>query len=419
MADKRGVLAVAGAALSIFWPGSLAFGFPGVMAPYWQETFQVGSAATGNIMFFILAAVGSFMYVAGRLQERFGARLLISLGGLICGLNLLLAAYANSIVVIYLWAFINGMVSCFVYVPALTTVQRWYPAKRGLVTGIVNLCFGLSAAIMSPIFYRMLESMGYFNMNVVLAVVFVVAGLITASFTEMPERVRPQKEIKAVSVEEQPQQNVDEALPPPSLTVQESVRTRNFWLLWFTWTMQGSAGIAMVTLSVIFGLSMGLNPATAVLILTAFNLASGLSRLLSGYLSDYTGRTGIMSITFFAAGVAYFVLPRTTEPLFLIILAAIIGYSFGTLFAVSAPLVSDCFGLKHFGAIFGLVFTAYGFVSGIMGSSLSGYLLDLTGGNYTLVFSYLGIFCFASSVLIRFIKPELTVTPASPKEARV
>ncbi len=415
MTNKRGILAVVGAGLAIFWPGALSFGFPGVMAPYWQETFQVGSAATGNIMFFILAAVGSFMYLAGRLQERLGARLMISVGVLLCSLNIFTAAYAGSIGIIYLWAFINGFATCLVYVPALTTVQRWFPARRGLVTGIVNLCFGLSAAIMSPLFHYMLESMGYIAMNITLAAVFVVLGLVAATFTEMPERIQPAAAIREEKVTTQ--QSVEEALPPLSLTVKESMRTKNFWLLWFTWAMQGSAGIAMVTLSVGFGLAKGLTPAVAVLILTAFNLTSGLSRLLSGYLSDYMGRTGVMSITFLAAGISYFILPRGDGLILLLVLAGIIGFAFGTLFAVSAPLVSDCFGLKYFGAIFGLVFTAYGLVSGLLGPSLSGYILDRTAGNYTMVFSYLGVFCLASALLIRFIKPDLTpqTTPLESK----
>jgi len=76
---------------------------------------------------------------------------------------------------------------------------------------------------------------------------------------------------------------------------------------------------------------------------------------------------------------------------------------------VSAPLVTDCFGLAHFGAIFGLVFTAYGFVSGLIGPSLSGYLLDVTRGNFNVVFSYLGLFCLVSSLLI--LKVQRARTP--------
>ncbi|MBO8182436.1 MAG: hypothetical protein H0Z28_06545 [Archaeoglobus sp.] len=80
------------------------------------------------------------------------------------------------------------------------------------------------------------------------------------------------------------------------------------------------------------------------------------------------------------------------------------GFAFGTMTAVSAPLTSDCFGLKHFGAIFGLVFTAYGFIAGIIGPSLSGYILDFTG-NFKLVLLYLGIFCLLSSFLILKVRP--------------
>ncbi|HAP31625.1 MAG TPA: MFS transporter [Firmicutes bacterium] len=391
--QKRGILVLLGAAAAVFWPGALVFGFPGVMAAYWQEIFRVGSAATGNIMFFLLAGAGAFMYVAGRWQEKVGARLMISLGIVICSLNLLLAAFAGSIAVIYLWAFIHGLSTSFVFAPAAAIVQCWFPTRRGLVSGILNFCFGMSAAVMSPIFFFMLNNMGYLTMNLTLAVVILVVGISASFLTEMPEQAGPVKASGGAGVS-----------LSPSITVRESLRTKNFWLLWFTWALQGSAGIAMVTLSVAFGMAQGLNPAAAVLILTAFNLTSGLSRLLSGYLSDHMGRTLIMSITFLAAGIAYFLLPHTSAMIHILIFASVIGFAFGALLTASIPLISDCFGLTHFGAMYGLVFTAYGFISGLLGSSLSGYLLDLSGGNFIIVFSYLGLLSCASAVLIRLVK---------------
>jgi OFA family oxalate/formate antiporter-like MFS transporter len=161
----------------------------------------------------------------------------------------------------------------------------------------------------------------------------------------------------------------------------------------------------MVTLSTAYGLTRGLTMESAVVILTAFNITNGASRIIMGFLSDRVGRNQAMSLTFLAAGGAYFLLPQASTLMVLAVLAAVIGFSFGTLFAVSAPLATDCFGFAHFGAIFGLNFTAYGFVSGILGPSLSGYLLDMTKGNYTIVFVYLGAFCILSSILIRFVTP--------------
>lgn len=169
--------------------------------------------------------------------------------------------------------------------------------------------------------------------------------------------------------------------------------------------MMGAAGISMVMLSTSYGLSKGFALESAVIILTAFNITNGAGRLVTGYFSDIIGRTQIMSITFFAAGGAYFILPHADGLLECAVLASVVGLAFGTLFAVSAPLVSDCFGLRHFGAIFGLVFTSYGFFSGARGPSLSGYLLDMTESNFVLVFLYLGVFCMLSGLCIRRVLP--------------
>src|SRR5208283_30686 len=79
--------------------------------------------------------------------------------------------YASNVYLLYLWAFLMGCASCFVYIPALTSVQRWYPARRGLVSGIVNLTFGISAAVMSPIFGWMLNALGYVPMLLIMAII--------------------------------------------------------------------------------------------------------------------------------------------------------------------------------------------------------------------------------------------------------
>ena len=145
--NRRGVLAVAGSSIAIFWPGAFIFGFPGVMGPLWQRMFHVGRGPIGNTLFFVLAAVGIFMFFVGRWQERFGTRKMITIGAIICGLDVITIAYASKISMVYLWAFLMGLSSCFIYIPALTTVQRWYPGRRGLVSGIVNMAFGFIAGM--------------------------------------------------------------------------------------------------------------------------------------------------------------------------------------------------------------------------------------------------------------------------------
>jgi OFA family oxalate/formate antiporter-like MFS transporter len=399
------LLAVLGSCIAIFWPGALTFGFPGVMAPIWQEMFHVGRTATGITIFFMLAAVGVFMFLVGRWQERYGTRKMIILGIILTSCSSVVAAYATSIYMVYAWAFLNGLASSFVYIPTLTLVQRWYPEKKGLVSGVVSMVFGLAAAIMAPLFGKMLATLGYLSMNLTLALLTLIVGLAGAYFARAPD----EEEIASISVDHTSKKPASIKKPGRSLTVQESLHTRSFWFLWITWTLAGAAGVSMTVLSTGYGLFRGNSLESAILILTAFNLTNGTGRLVSGYYSDKIGRNRIMSLSFLAAGLAYFVLPWVSGLASCALLAAVVGFSFGTLFSVSAPLVADCFGLDHFGAIFGLTFAAYGFVAGPLGPTLSGYLLDRTGDNFFLVFLYLGLFCLLAALCIRQVVPPQSV----------
>jgi OFA family oxalate/formate antiporter-like MFS transporter len=374
------------------------------MAPIWQEMFHVGRAATGLTIFFMLAAVGAFMFLVGRWQERWGLRRMIALGVVLTAFASLVVSQAGSIYAVYVWAFINGMASSFVYVPALTLVQWCYPKRRGLVAGLVSMVFGLSAAIMSPIFAEMLSALGYQLMNLYLAAATLSIGLLGAYFARAPQAWEDAASVRrSGSAAAKPRAQV--ITSSRSFSVKESLHTRSFWLLWITWTFAGAAGVSMTILATEYGLFLGFSLTSSIFILTAFNLTNGVSRLISGILSDRFGRNQVMSQAFLAAALAYFVLPWARSLEVCALLAAVVGFSFGTLFSVSAPLVADCFGLEHFGAIFGLTFAAYGFVAGPLGPTLSGYLLDVTGDNFFLVFLYLGVFCLLASLCIRRVVP--------------
>ena len=150
--------------------------------------------------------------------------------------------------------------------------------------------------------------------------------------------------------------------------------------------------------------------------MTAFNITNGISRLITGYFSDTVGRRLTMGITFALAGAGYGLLPHLTSITAWLVVAAAVGFSFGTLFSVSAPLVVDCFGMENFGTVFGMVFTAYAFVAGPLGPWLSGYLLDRTAGDFTFVFHYLGVLCLLSAFLVRYVTPPAPSRQVTAKE---
>jgi OFA family oxalate/formate antiporter-like MFS transporter len=377
---------------AIFWPGAFIFGLPGILRQHWQQAFDVGDGAVGGTVLFVLIGATCFMYLCGRLQEKYSPGRLAAIGSVMCGSSAIWLSQAGSMLEVNVWAFSAGASSAFIYIPGLTVVQRWYPERRGLVAGFFSMAFGLSAAIMSPIFSILLSKWSYEVLTLATGCAALFIGLAASVLIRFPD-AGPLTPASTTSTS------------PIGRSVAEALKGREFWGLWLTWVFAGAAGSSMLVLATGFGLARGLNLAHAVVLLTAFNLTNGFSRLISGYFSDRIGRSRTMAISFVGAGFAYLIMPHLADLWLWAALAAVIGFAFGTLFSVSGPLAGDCFGMAHFGSIFGLIFTAYGFVSGPLGPWLTGHILDITQGNYTLVFSYLGLMFLAAAGLILLVQP--------------
>lgn len=402
--DRKGRLAVLGCSASIFWSGALVFGYPGLMGPYWRTLFQVDAGALGSIITFILLSLGIFMFLCGKWHMKIGTKNSLRIGTIVLVVAMVTLNFAQNIYMVYLWAFLNGVSSCFIYAPGITTVQKWFPQCRGFVTGIVNLIFGISAAIMSPIFNMMFKSLGYEMMNYIIIALVIIVNYFASRVSEMPEDANLTDEEKEAHVKLWVSfQAAASKQIMGAYTVDEALKTRSFWCIWLTWVFMGAAGVSMVSLSVNYAVSLGQE---GVVVLTAFNITNGVSRIIAGTLSDIIGPniTGCFAFILSAAG--YFLLPVFTGLTEVAILASFVGFAFGTLFAVTAPLASSIFGLKYFGMIFGLIFTAYGFIGGLVGPALSGYVLQKNGGNFTPVFMYLAVFCLLAAFFFMLARPR-------------
>jgi len=302
--------------------------------------------------------LGSSCFLVGHWQERYGTRKMITLGIILTSFASVVVAYASSIYAVYAWAFLNGLASSFVYIPTLTLVQRWYPGKKGVVSGIVSMVFGLSAALMSPLFGKMLVSLGYVSMNLYIAFLTLIIGLAGAYFARAPDSSEKPASYFAVT-NRYSRKKPQKLRGAGKVTGKISNLCRNAYTLevsgffWITWTLAGAAGVSMTILSTEYGLFRGFSLESAILLLTSFNLTNGASRLISGYFSDKIGpklhhEHGLPCCRPWPIST----FPWADSFAACAFLAAVIGFSFGTLFSVSAPLVADCFGIEHFGAIF-------------------------------------------------------------------
>lgn len=405
---KRGWLSVFACAIATFNSGALFFGYPGIVTAYWTEIFDATSSQTGWIMTFALLGVGTFTLVTGFVHEKTGTRISFAIGSCLLLACMIFANFASSIPQVYIWGFLNGAGTGFIYGPSLTTVQHWFPQRRGLATGIVNLVFGTAAAIMSPLYSFLLGSVGYEIMNYIAIAMIVVFNGLGICFAELPEKIRlSEAQLKGrEKIQEQVRAQAESKGPSlaiESKTIPQALKTWNFWAIWICWALSGAAGISMVSHGSGFAASIGV---ASVVVITSFNLTNGIGRIVAGTISDIVGRNVTGCIAFALGCIGYIGLTFFNENIVLIaVFSAFVGFNFGTLFAISSPLASDLFGLEHYSGIFSLIFTAYGFVSGVIGPSLSGWIISATGG-YTVPFLILSAFCLISAVLILTARPK-------------
>lgn len=403
--DKKAYRSLMGCCLAIFWSGYLAFGYPGIMSTCWQEMYHVGAAETGTVVTFMLFALAVSMFFCGKIHMQIGMRKCILIGTAFNGIALLVLMQADSIYGVYIWGFFTNIGCSFIYGPGLTTAQQWMPHRRGMASGLLNFVFGISAAVMSPVWNRILENLGYNKMNLLLLMCILVTNLIAVIFAASPDKAGLTREEKEAheSLFHTAARNGSAGGDrlSPDFSVGQALKTKAFWIIWFTWVFMGASGISMVSLSKSYAISLGLS---SVVILTAFNIVNGAGRIVAGILSDILGGEAAGAIAFILSAAGYAVLPHLSGLAGVAAVAACVGFGFGTLFTITSPIASGIFGLKNFGMIFGLIFTAYGFIGGMLGPALSGIILDVTGGNYTVVFGYLAIFAMVGAVLMLILK---------------
>ena len=276
------------------------------------------------------------------------------------------------------------------------------PLKRGLASGILNLAFGTAAAIMSPVYKLMFNSLGYKTMNYVVMAMIVVLTGVAVIFAELPQFSKLPDNISSELEEQKGIARTKGAVVSTYSTPKQALKAKGFWALWLCWAFVGAAGISMVSLSGKYALSIGLSSVT---VLTAFNLTNGISRFVAGTISDLIGRNATCVAAFILGGLGYIALPFLHNIILVGIAAACVGFAFGTLFAVTAARISDLFGFKHYSMILSLVFSGYGLVGGLAGPALSGVMLEKSGNNYMLVFFVLGAFCLTSAFFVTQANP--------------
>jgi len=345
---------------------------------------------------------GLLAIVMGRVNDRLGPRIVISVCGFILGLGYLLMSQTSALWQLYLfYGVIIGTGMSGAFVPLTSTVARWFVKRRGAMTGIVVAGSGAGGLIAPPLANWLISIYDWRISYIILGGIALVAVILVAQFLRRDPAQMGQMPY-GESKEETGLKGGTKAF-----SLREAASVRQFWL---AFSMLFCLGFAMFTILVHIAphaTDLGFSAATAANILAAAGGGSVIGRLLLGGVADRIGNRQVFILGFVLMAAALFWLVPATETWMLYLFAIIFGFASGGCIMSESPLVAELFGLRSHGLILGV--TSFGYCIGAAaGPFLAGYIFDVTG-SYSVAF----LVCAAASVLGLILSAVLTPTKTS------
>jgi OFA family oxalate/formate antiporter-like MFS transporter len=358
--------------------------------------------------------VGS--YIGGRIQDQKGPRIVALVGGVIYSIGVILASFANAdsfwlLVVGY--GILGGFGLGMVYIVPIAMLQKWFPDKPGLITGIAVAGFGFGAVITAPLGQQLIENTPDLPTKAFLplGIGYLVAILIGASlFQNPPKGYLPPG--MASAAPGGAKAATGPAAASRDFTQEEALRTPQWYLLTAILTLSVTAGISLIAVAAGSAVDVaGYSTLAAASLVGILGLFNGAGRILWGWLSDKIGKMpafmGILGIQ----GVCLILIPHAGNAAMFAVLAALIYTCYGGGFGTMPSTAGKFFGVSNAGAIYGLMLVGWS-IGGIIGPLLIASLIGEEKA-YTLGFTVVGVIALAGLAL-----PLITKPPAKREATR-
>jgi len=393
-----------------------------------EQPFGFSKTQTQVIFSIGLATFAVVTVLSGKLQGKIHPRMMALAGGLVLGIGYIAAyfvgaSYEGLVVTIGL---VGGAGIGLAYTVPIAVGVRWFPDKKGLLTGLAVAGFGFGALLwiqLAGSFGGWIASLGVSQTFLLFGILFAVlvgigslwmvnppAGYCPPGWD--PERAKLRK---------------SSAVAGHDFTALQMLRTPQFYQLWLMFVAGAMAGLMVIGCIKLFGSERllayfrvaGLDDESAVQKAAAtaelamgvfFAIANGLGRIIWGVISDIIGRkASLFLMLLIQAGVMASFYALAATPAVFCVAAALIGFNFGGNFALFPAATADLFGNKNVGANYGWVFTSYG-LGGIVGPILGGWFGDFAKSSGTLT-AWLVPFwvaagaCLLAAILAAILKP--------------
>lgn len=305
-----------------------------------------------------VAVLGLGTIVGGLWLDRIGPRKVATVGGIVYGLGYILAGFAaqrHSLTGMYLsYGVLGGFGMGMGYITPVATLVKWFPERRGLMTGVAVAGYGAGALIFSPIAARLIQTSGIPPTFWIFGCVYLVLVVASAQFYFNP----PEAWAPAGWT---PTSAVAKSATTANFTVGEAMSTWQFWLLWFMLFLNVSAGIMIISqASPIAQQLAGMSAIVAAGMVGLISIFNGVGRVFWAWVSDLIGRANVFFLLYAIQAVIFFLLPSVRNLTVFSAMFAIIGLCYGGGFGTMPSFTADFFGPKYMGGIYGWILLAWG-----------------------------------------------------------
>lgn len=365
--------------------------------PSLNESYELTKGESGLIFGVAIATFTVAMVFAGKLLGKWGPRRVAAIGGILFGLGYLLASRSGGSYSLLLLGIgiLGGSGIGFGYVCPLATCIRWFPTRKGMVSGLAVAGFGGGAIILAEGVQILLDR----GMDVL--VIFQWVGILygtivflAAFFLFVPEQAAS---IKAAVM---------------TSRIHELLTMKVFWGLVAGMFAGTFGGLLVVGNLKPMGMAAGLDPHQATLGVMALSIGNAVGRIAWGGIYDRLGWRSIpLSLITLLVGVLALLGARSA--MVYLPLTALIGFGFGACFVLYVAQVATVFGDHRVGSIYPVVFLAYG-VSGIIGPGAAGMIYDATNSYAPAIMLATGIIVFGLTMTLIGHRTNVDVHDAAP-----
>jgi MFS family permease len=353
---------------------------------------------------FVYSALGA---VTGRLTDRWGPRIVLTVGGCLLGSGLILMNQVHSLWQIYVFFGLvaaSGMSAA--YVPCNSTVIRWFIEKRGLALGLTSSGASFGTFLFPPLTAALISTYGWRSTYLILGLVGVSVISLCATFiVRDPEKLGLRPDGDAPFESTQPDNTSPQVLDSPDWTLAAAKRTVTFWLLnvifLLTWLVVFMPMIHIVP----FAVDLGISQIRAAMTISVIGFAGFAGRLAIGFVSDRLGRVTALGLCLLLQALAFVGFTFTTGLSLLYSSAAVFGLSYGGLTALFPAIIGDFYGRMAVGAIVGFIF-AFAGSPAAFGPLIAGYVYNSTGSYHSAFVLSAALNVVALSLLFLLKKPQ-------------